>query len=456
VKAIRWLKRLVILVLLLAALVLLGGPAFLSSEYGRTRVESALARGLRRDVTIGALDVGMFFRSLAAAKVRMGNPEGFPPGDTVAVQSLQIDCGLRDLFDGRIKGRVVGSGVDLHVLKQGDRTTLEGLGGRGGEPAKEGKTPPLDLEVDLEECNFTYRDLDTNETTSFEGIAVHAHLTDQATEQSGRILVTMRELRREPVVVRDLELGLRADGSMLVIDKASGTMGGGGVLTARGELSLGKSSAWTARLDATDVSLDRSLVPVVATFWPFAASAGGNLEGLLTAGFDFGGSGVTWTAIRPTLTGQGDIRLTRLRLPEESVLGRVAQFAKQGGDASIGLNDAGAQFRIGGGWVDFNRLSASGSKARYDLKGRVSLDGKLDLRIDALPLMKLVLSDSVYKDLTRYAKELPINVRGTTTAPALAFPDLEAALKEAARKTLTDEAKGRLEDELKKALEKIR
>lgn len=454
--ALRWLKRLLTLLLLLLVAVFLGGPLILSSEFGRARVERALARGLGREVAIGGLDVGMFFRSLEASGVRMGHPDGFPPGDTVAIESMQIDCGLRDLFEGRVKGRVVGTGVALEVLKKGEHTTLEGLGGKGGERKTTGETPPLDLAVDLEECDFTYRDLDTKETTKFEGIAVHAHLTDDAAEQSGRILVTMRELRRDPVVVRDLELGVRADGSVLVLDKAEGTLAGGGSLTAQGRLSLQDASAWSARLDAKHVSLDGSLVPVVATFWPFAASAGGNLEGLFTAGFDLRGSGVTWAAIRPTLSGEGEIRLTRLRLPAASVLGRVAKLIEQDDDASLGLNDAGAQFRIGGGWVDFNRLSASGRQARYDLRGRVSLDGRLDLKLDALPLMKLVLSASVYRDISRYTKELPIHVRGTTTKPALALPDMDKILQDAARARLVEEGKKKLDDELKKALEKIR
>ncbi|MHC4847337.1 MAG: hypothetical protein ACYTEG_02655, partial [Planctomycetota bacterium] len=102
--ALRWLKRLVLLLLLLAAVVLFGGPLFLSSDFGRTRVESALAHGLGRDVTIGKLDVGMLFRTLAASDVRMGHPDGFPDGDTVAIEDMQIECGLSDLFDGRVKG----------------------------------------------------------------------------------------------------------------------------------------------------------------------------------------------------------------------------------------------------------------------------------------------------------------------------------------------------------------
>ena len=444
VTALRWLKRLVLLLLLLAAVVLFGGPLFLSSDFGRTRVESALAHGLGRDVTIGKLDVGMLFRTLAASDVRMGHPDGFPDGDTVAIEDMQIECGLSDLFDGRVKGRLVGNGVDLVVLKKGDRTTLDGLGGSEEEKQK-GEAPPLDLEVDLEDANFTYTDLDSKETTSFEGIAVHAHLSDQPSETSGRIDVTMRELHKAPVRVKDVAIGLRANGSKFVIDTARGTMAGGGLITARGELALDKASAWTARLDADNVSLDASLVPLVATFWPFAASAGDSLQGMVTVGFDLNGSGVTWEAIRPSLTGRGDIRLTRLKLPAESVLGQVAAYFDQGGDA-LGLNDAGAEFRIADGWVDFNRLSASGNKARYDMAGRVSLEGKLDLRIDLLPLAKL-FGESTYRDIAKYQKDLIVNVEGSTTAPTLHLPKLDELLKKFAADALR---KGALDDVLDK------
>ncbi|MHC4939880.1 MAG: hypothetical protein ACYTHK_12995 [Planctomycetota bacterium] len=437
--ALRWIKRLILLLVVLAVAVLFGGPVFLSSEYGRTRVEAALAKGLKRDVTIGKLDVGMMFRSLAASEVRMGHPKGFPRGNTVAVDELQIECGLQELFDGKVKGRLVGNGVDLNVLKKGERTTLDGLGGTEEEKQK-GEAPPLDVEIDLENCNFTYTDLDTKETTSFEGIAVNAHLSDQPSETSGRIRVTMRELHKAPVRVKDVEVDLRADGSRFVVDTARGTMAGGGLITARGEISLDETSAWRARLDAENVSLDGSLVPVVATFWPFAAGASDQLQGLVTAGFDLNGTGVTWEAIRPSMTGQGEIRLTRLQLPKASVLGQVAHYINQGDD-TLGLNDAGAQFQIAGGWVEFNRLSASGKEARYDLQGRVGLDGALDLRIDVLPLAKL-FGERTHRDIAKYMDELIVNVRGTTVAPTLSLPDMEAMLKKLAA------------DELRKQLDK--
>jgi len=257
----------------------------------------------------------------------------------------------------------------------------------------------------------------------------------------------MRELRREPVVVREIELALRAKGSAVVIDSARGRMAGGGLLTAKGEFDLGEAGAWTARLDAERVSLDGSLVPVVATFWPFASSAGGHLQGLVTAGVDLKGKGVTWESVKPSMTGSGEIRLTQLQLPRESVLGQVAHFFDQGGAAGLGLNDAGAQFSIDQGWVSFNRLSASGEKARYDLAGRVSLEGKLDLRIDLLPIAK-AFGESTYRDIAKHMDELIVNVRGTTTKPSLAMPDMEALLKKVAEDALSNE--------IKKALDRLR
>jgi len=447
----RWIKRLVLFLLLVAAVVLFGGPPFLSSDYGREKVEVALSKGLARDVSIGGLDVGFLFATLDASDVRMGNPAGFPEGDTVAVRSMRIECGLRDLFDGLVKGRVVGEGVDLTILKKGGRTTLDGLGGKGGGEKPEGKRPPLDLEVVLNDCDFTYRDLDTNEATSFEGIGVEAKLNDRQDASEGRVRVTMRELRRDPVVVRDLELDLHADGTVVVLDQARGTMAGGGTLSAQGELALDEAAQWKAKIDAGDVSIDGSLVPVVATFWPFAAAAGGKLEGVVNAGFDFTGRGVTWDAIRPTLSGTGDIRLAQLNLPQESVLAQVAQFVRRGEPAAVSMNDAGAEFRVAGGWVEFNRLSASGGERRYDLAGRVSLEGRLALRLDLMPLVKH-LHDDTYKEIAKYTKELPVDVRGSTTEPKLAFPDLKALIAKAAQEQLTEKGKKELEDRLKKAL----
>ena len=181
--ALRWLKRLTLLLVVLAAAVLLGGPVLLSSDFGRTRVESSLSHALGREVSLGSLDVGFFFSSLSASDVEMGHPDGFPEGKTVAIRSMQIECGLRDLLDGKVSGRLAGTGVNLVVLKKGERTTLDGLGGSG--EGGEGDTPPLDLEVDLDECNFMYADLDSKEETHFKEISLHAHLKDGAGLKNG-------------------------------------------------------------------------------------------------------------------------------------------------------------------------------------------------------------------------------------------------------------------------------
>ena len=60
-KALRWARRLLIALVLLAVAALFGVPAFLSSDFGRTRLEQGLSEALRRDVSIGSLDIGLFF-----------------------------------------------------------------------------------------------------------------------------------------------------------------------------------------------------------------------------------------------------------------------------------------------------------------------------------------------------------------------------------------------------------
>ncbi|MGH7163370.1 MAG: hypothetical protein ACREID_07785, partial [Planctomycetota bacterium] len=65
--------------------------------------------------------------------------------------------------------------------------------------------------------------------------------------------------------------------------------------------------------------------------------------------------------------------------------------------------------------------SGSAQEARYDLSGRVSLEGELDLRLDLMPLVKL-FGGGAYREVSRFATKIPVRVGGTTAAPKLKAP----------------------------------
>ena len=140
----------------------------------------------------------------------------------------------------------------------------------------------------------------------------------------------------------------------------------------------------------------------------------------MQGGFELRGSGITWDAIKPQLSGSGKVRLTRVSLAPGNLITLLTQWAGRQ-PKPLELNDCGAEFTIEPGRVKFQRLSARGDEVRYDLEGWVTLDGALRLNIDAMPLLERYSPREADK-LKRYIKEIPIPIRGTISRPRPKLP----------------------------------
>jgi len=445
VKTLRWFRRILIALVLLGAAALFGLPALLSTDYGRGQLEAGLSKALKREVTIESISIGFLLQSVAAEGVRMSHPEGFPAGDTFKAASVALETSWRELIDGRLQGILRGKQVELNVLQRGDRTTLDGLGGDGEPSEGDGEAPPLDISVLLTDCSVTYHDLDSDEKTSIVGLDIDARLQSEKNSNRGKLHIRAPELRHDALVVKNVEILALATPTALTLGVLKGTIGGAGELNASGKLDLGATKAWSAKVSATSVAIDSAIMPLVTTMYPFASAAEGQLDGNLEASFDLAGKGITWESARPTLAGKGEVKLSNLRLPQQSIIGQVAALAGGKGDA-LTLKDTGAQFAISNEWLNFQRLSASGKEARYDMSGRVSMDGQLDLRMDLLPLVKL-FDAGAYAEAQKYIDTLPVKIQGTTSAPRLRAPDANSLLGNIAKK--------QGEDALNKGLDKL-
>ena len=86
-------------------------------------------------------------------------------------------------------------------------------------------------------------------------------------------------------------------------------------------------------------------------------------------------------------------------------------------------------FGLSGGWIKFNRLSAETHEVRYDLAGKVSLDGQLDLTMDLMPLVKQFGGGKAYKDVSKHVDKIPVGIKGTSAAPKFALPSAEELAK---------------------------
>ncbi|MHC4165100.1 MAG: AsmA family protein, partial [Planctomycetota bacterium] len=419
-----------------ACVVLYIMPLLANTEAGRQRVAQVLGRAFGREVTLGGLNVGFLYATVKVEELAIANPEGYPPGPMLTASHLKLDSSFRHLLTGVVQGGLAGEGVHLHILRRGGGTNLDGLIGGGSKDG--GEPPDLDLSMELEGSRLTVEDLDTGEKLVLAGVGLVMRLTNRAGVRDAGLRIHVDEIERAGVTLRDLEIDARHAGDWLKLEKLAARLPGRGTLSGAGRLRVQGGDEWKVKLDARNVGIEEDMLPLVGAVYPLAADARGEIGGELHAEFDVSGHGLTWSTIRPTLAGSGRVSLTELTLPQASVLARIAHLAGRE-EGAVGLNNAGAQFQIQEGWLEFQRLSASGEQVRYDLDGRVSLAGELRLTMDLMPLVKRFGGGDTYRKVARYVDRLPMRIEGTTVQPQLKAPRAEDLLKDVLEKKLGKE-----------------
>lgn len=431
----RALKWSIGVLLVVACVVLYIMPLLANTEAGRRRVAQVLGRAFGREVTLGGLNVGFLYATVKVEELTIANPEGWPAGPMLTASHLKLDSSFRQLLAGVVQGGLAGEGVHLRVLRRGGKTNLDGLvggGGKGGEP------PELDLSMELVASRLTVEDLDTGEELVLAGVGLVMRLTNRAGVRDAGLRIHVDKIQQAGVTVRNLEIDARHSGDWLRLEKLAAHLPGSGTLQGAGRLRVQGGDEWDVKLEAREVALDEDMLPLVGAVYPLAADARGEIAGRLHAEFDVSGRGLTWNAVRPSLAGTGRVSLTDLTLPSASVLARLAHLAGRE-EGAVALNNAGAQFHVQDGWIDFQRLSASGEQVRYDLAGRVSLTGELRLTMDLMPLVKRFGGGDTYRKVARYVEKLPMRIEGTTARPQLKAPRAEDLLKDVVEKKLGQE-----------------
>jgi hypothetical protein len=454
----------VILVLLLLAVVFIGVPLLANTEKGRAELSKTLSKALHRDVSIGKLDVGFFFSSVEVGALKIKNPEGFA-GDFLNAEELKFDAKLQQLVNGRVVGGLSGRGLDVKIIRKDGKTNLEGFGGSGGaekdgggskkpdepgepapEPKREGGGAKLDLSLMLHDARLTVEDLDKKDTLVLEGVSLEMRLTNEAGAPDTGLKIRVRSIANETITVRDLEIDAKQAGDFLDLQRLHALLPGDGTLEGTGRMRVRGGDEWNVTLDAENVGIEDNMMPLVASMFPFAAKAGdGQVNGRIGANFVVKGNGLTWEAMKPSLDGTGEVRMTGLTLPSGSLLFEAAKWAGRADGGALDLHDAGAAFAIQDGWLAFNRLSASGKEARYDLAGRVSLEGKLDLTMDLAPLIDQFGGKDLDPKVRKYLAAAPMRIQGTAASPQYRLPKLEDLVKEAAKGALEEKIGGILD-----------
>lgn len=418
---VKWVVGIVV-VLVVAVFVVL--PLLANTAQGKKQLASALKKALHRDVTIGDLSVGLFFSSIDVKDLVIKNPPDFPAGNLLKADRLTFDMSLKKIVGGQIVGKLTGKGIDLHVIKKGAATNLDGMftKSRPEKPEKKEAMPNLDLKVDVSNSRLVVEDLTKNETLTVDGVGAETHLTNSEGVSKTKIHVTVKSLAKDTLRVHDFEMDATQAGDYLDVDSLKAQLADQGKLSGSGRVQIRGGDAWQAKLNANHVALDREMLPVVALFLPLASAGEGKVSGTFDAAFDLKGSGLDAEKIKQSLSGTGSLSMSDLGLPGSSVPASLLAAATGKPASGLTLGKALAQFGFQGGWVQFSQLTAGSGNTTYKLGGKVSLDGRLDLTTDILPLVKQFGGQGTYAKVAQVAKQIPVRIAGTTSSPQLALP----------------------------------
>jgi hypothetical protein len=430
-----WLVLVVVLVVAAVGGALwLGG--WLDSKDARAEAERILSEAIGRPVHIEAVEVEPFNAFVQLKGVRVDNLEewGSEPLMTAATVTLNLE--LDDLLDRHLDGDLRAEGVALRVAKRGHETNLDGM----GRPTEDREPIDLDMQILIYDGDVDVTDLDRDETLRLAHVRVESSLSNRSDSRASVMEMDAGPISLHGVEIDELELRVLADDAAVRIDRIRGRIGEIGGLTGAGELDL-DSSTWSFALQVTNIELDEEIVPVVEVVYPPVIAAAQSEQelprGRVSGRVELRGQGLHWYVVRPTLAGEGEIRIQELHIPDSSLLAMVAHVVGAP-SGPLTLDEAGAKFSLAQGWIDLKSVTVGRKEVRSPVRGRVGLDGRLDLLVDLMPVVRLFGEDA-HAAIAHYTTSIPVRVRGTTAEPSIEPP------------TGKDVAKGLLGGALKRA-----
>jgi len=277
-----------LLLRILGAFVILGllvfflTPVVLSMDWARKGIVHALDEALDAPVSLEEYSLG-WFSGVKVRKLRVGNPRSFPKqGDLLRLEQASFDMSLFSyLFGGGLvlSAKADGLEIRLHQLKDG-RTNLNGIAGSGRsethwDASKQWQTrrqprvrnDPVSIPEGLDSDDSVLADLDLD-------LALANALIEVTDEKLG-VLESMRNLnvsvRKQPGA---LDIVCKLDAELHQPNTPTAT-GQPGKLSARADMDLRRSRAWTFHFETTGLDLARYR-PLLdwATANPFEELAG--------------------------------------------------------------------------------------------------------------------------------------------------------------------------------------
>lgn len=420
-------------ILLVAGLAVAMLPRWLSGDLSRERLEAILTEALQREVTIESMELAEDAPVVELRGVRVAQPEGLEGPEKrplLYAGKVQLEASVEDLMEGRVVGLASAKDVTVVVLERGGETSVHGLGRRkkdGTEPKKPGRT--LDLELELGEAAVHYVDLDHGEAIELNQIDLRAHLGQRSGDE-GTERDALATLNAKSLTVRDIELTklmvqvrLR-DKALEVVRMQAGV--GEGTLSGNAKLLPPDGSKdnrdWSATLELTDADLDGPLRDIAALTVPWLVRAtgaeGAATTGKLSAKIDVTGHGLRWKSILPSLAGSASLKLREVVVPPGSMLATLAKMAGRA-EGSWAVGNVEVDVSMADQWISPQSIKLGELEPK--IRGRISVEGELDLHVDLFPLVGL-FGGGVYETVARTTTKLPVRVTGTVHEPKLAPP----------------------------------
>jgi len=388
---------------------------WLHSDDARQRFEALASAALHRQVRVEAIDVGVSRLTLTGLAV--SDPWSDGPALTVARGEFEPRWSV--LLDGGLAGTLRAEAFEVDVRKRGQETNFHGMRRASTKPR------PLDLMLELQGGDVRLHDEDRGETVSIEGVGLSGRVQRADAQPVVSLETRADHVRALGIAVHDVSvvLGVGPRGvelSTLAARLEEGTLEG------EGHLAFDARSSWSARLDARDVGLRDELLPIVVAVFPAAAGVQSEVEGRLSLASDVRGAGLTHGAVLQSLHGDLAMRLDGVVLPRETAVVRVAALLGRPVEP-MPLERLEIAASVRGPWVQVDAVRSGGRMLELPFEGRVSLEGRLDLQIDVLPLMAAIPSAQAW--VRRYTTAVPVRVEGTTSEPLIRPPPASVLAK---------------------------
>ena len=424
----RWLTVALGLVVVLGVVAWIVLPGLLDSDAVRREIEARLSEALDREVTIGTLDVDADETAVTLGGVRIADPPELGDGALLEAERVRLDVGLDALRHGAIEGTLSATGVTVRVVRVGKTTNVHGLG--RGKPKGDRKPIPLALAVELSDSRVELVDRDAGETLTLDGVGLQAVVGADAGEREAGVNLQIAEATIDALTLRDIGMQGRFESDGLSVSRLTARLGDEARIGGSGRLALGpagKPADWSVTVSLSDAAIDADLVPIAVMVYPPLAELDEAIEqspdtewGRLSLDATLRGTGLTWPALRPTLVGEGEIVLAEVLIPPETLVGRLAVVAGHE-SGTLTLQRGTAKFSLADEWVAMERVEAEGDVVVPPLRGRVALDGRLDLEVDLMPLLK-AYGGEAYARASKISSTIPIRVAGTVSEPDIQRP----------------------------------